>query len=375
MYGQILGTECDENQHKVIYDTIASEYRCVLESEASKMITQGIAQDHTLIDYIEEKDKLKQYDDKIYEINQKIQQITKEYDTKLKSLELRYGEQIQNEDLVAKQSMQEIVNDYATGDTTKDDVSHQILQIKKNSEKIKEQLSDEKLKDADKLELQKIEEILKAVNGYEGNSDLNVNWDYIYGNQKRHDDTTAPVSSEREKSSENGNGTGLVKVSLIDETIDNIRIDSVGIVNSFGQKFDSIREDQVLQIAADITNLNDFKHNFAYVVEITDEQNNPVDSVRWMTGTLNPSQTFNVSLSWVPQETGQYNAKISIGKDMDSVLESADLEILVNPQGNINDERYCKSGHELLFKYSDYSPICVSSNVASKLINIGLAFA
>ena len=180
---------------------------------------------------------------------------------------------------------------------------------------------------------------------------------------------------KKKKSHQSGNGTDLVKVSLIDETIDNIRMDSVGIVNSFGQKFDSIREDQVLQIAADITNLNDFKHNFAYVVEITDEQNNPVDSVRWMTGTLNPFQTFNVSLSWTPHDAGQYNAKVSIGKDMESVFQSADLEILVNPQGNTNDEGYCKSGHELLFKYSDYSPICVSSNVASKLINIGLAFA
>lgn len=370
------GTKCDENQHKVIYDTVASEYRCVLESEVNKMIQQGIAQDHTLIDYIEQKDRLKQYDDIIYEINQKIQKITKEHDSKLKSLELRYDDQIQNEDLIAKQAMQEIINDYATGDITKDDVSNQIFQIKKNSEKIKEQLLDEKSKDANKLELQKKEEILKAVSGYEGNTDLNVNWDYIYDNQKQHDDGTATsVSQENEESSENGNDADLVKVSVIDETIDNIRIDSVGIVNSFGQKFDSIREDQVLQIAADITNLNDFKHNFAYAVEITDEQNNPVDSIRWMTGTLNPSQTFNVSLSWTPQETGQYNAKVSIGKDMDSVFESADLEILVNPQGNINDESYCKSGHELLFKYSDYSPICVSSNVASKLINIGLAFA
>ena len=370
------GTECDENQHKVIYDPITSEYRCVLESEANKMIEQGIAQDHTLVDYIKQKDKLKQYDDIIYEINQNIQQITKEYDAKLKSLESRYYDQVQNEDLIAKQSMQEIINDYATGDITKDDVSSQIFQIKNNSEKIKEKLSYEKLKEAGKHELQKKEEILKAVNGYEGNTDLNVNWDYIYGNQKQHDDTTTSVDSETEKkSSENSNGAELVKVSLIDETIDNIRIDSVGIVNSFGQKFDSIREDQVLQIAADITNLNDFKHNFAYVVEITDEQNNPVDSIRWMTGTLNPSQTFNVSLSWTPQETGQYSAKVSIGKDMNSVFQSADLEILVNPQGNINDESYCKSGHELLFKYSDYSPICVSSNVASKLINIGLAFA
>jgi hypothetical protein len=60
---------------------------------------------------------------------------------------------------------------------------------------------------------------------------------------------------------------------------------------------------------------------------------------------------------------------------VDSVLQVADIEINVNPDGNTSDEDYCKNGHELLFKYSDNSPICASPDTASKLVNKGLAFA
>ena len=117
------------------------------------------------------------------------------------------------------------------------------------------------------------------------------------------------------------------------------------------------------------------KNDFVYVVEITDTENNITQPARWITGTLNPEQNFNVSLSWVPEETGMYNATISIGSSLDSVLQVADVEINVNPEGDPSNENYCKNGHELLFKYSDNSPICVSDETASKLINIGLAFA
>ena len=365
------GTDCDESQHKVIYHVATSEYLCVPESDATRMIQQGLGQEHTLLDYIAEKDSLKEYEDIIFQINQEIQKITKEYDGDLSALESKYNIAIENEDLIAKQKIQDLVSKYAAGDITKDDVSKQISKIKENIEQIKEKILQEKLKDMANMESQKKEKILQAVAGYEGNTDLNVNWDSVYENQNDEDVLDKSVIDENPKSSD----SNLVTVNFFDKKIKDIHLGSVDIVNSFGQKFDEIREDQALQIAADITNLNDSKYDFAYVVEITDGNDNPVESPRWITGSLNPSQTFNVSLSWTPKEIGQYKATISVGEDMDSVLEAADLEILVNSQGDVNDEDYCRNGHELLFKYSDYSPICVSSNVASKLINIGLAFA
>ena len=165
------------------------------------------------------------------------------------------------------------------------------------------------------------------------------------------------------------------KVSLSNMDVENIRLDDVGVVNSFGQKFDEIRTDQALQIAANITNPNEHEHTFAYVVEITDSKNTSIQPPQWVTGTLNPAQTFNVSLSWIPEKTGEYKAIISVGTDRDSVLQVANIEINVNPEGNLSDDNYCTNGDELLFKYSDNSPICISPDTASKLINKGLAFA
>ena len=170
--------------------------------------------------------------------------------------------------------------------------------------------------------------------------------------------------------------TSPVKVSLYDEEdVERIHLDNIGVINSVGQKFDEIKTDQVLQIAADITNPNEYKQDFAYVVEITDNNNVLTQPAKWVTGTLNSVQTFNVGLSWIPQETGEYKAVISIGTEIDSVSQVAEMKIHVNPEGNISDGNYCKNGHELFFKYSDNSPICVTSNTASKLINIGLVFA
>src|SRR3546814_16838640 len=66
--------------------------------------------------------------------------------------------------------------------------------------------------------------------------------------------------------------TSPVQISLSND-IKNIRLDNVGVVNSFGQKFNEVKAEQVLQIAADITNPNEHKHDFAYVMEITDSEN------------------------------------------------------------------------------------------------------
>jgi len=110
------------------------------------------------------------------------------------------------------------------------------------------------------------------------------------------------------------------------------------------------------------------------MVEITNRDNIPVQPAKWMTGILNPNQTLNVSLSWIPEETGEFNAAVFIGAEIDSILQVDDIKINVNPEVDVSDDDYCKEGYELLSKYSDDSPICATSNTASKLINIGLAF-
>ena len=358
------GTQCEEG-YQVVYHIATSEYQCVLESVAKEMISNNTAEIHTLTEYILNKDKQKVTEDIVYEINQKILRINEEYDIKKKVLESEYDENLENANILTKQKIQDLIQEYRTdGNITKEDVTKRISELRNTNEDITEKILQEKLDAINKLESELKDRLLETVKGYENNSGINVDWDYL--NEK-----PDILSTESEKSTVN-----LTKVSsLSNENIEKMYLDNIGVVNSFGQEFNEIKTDQVLQIAADLTNTNEYTQNFAYVVEITDNKNVLTQRAKWMTGTLDSDQTFNVGLSWTPKETGEYKVVISIGTKIYSVSEVAEIKINVNPEGNTSDDNYCKNGHELLFKYSDNSPICVSPNIASKLINRGLAFA
>ena len=357
-------TQCSTGQI-VVYHIERQEYQCVLDADAKRMLAQKIVEIHTLIDYINSKDDLKKYDDTIYDLNQEIQQITDDYDLKIKMIKTEIGTLIEQEKKEVRQHISDIVSKYRDGTITKDEVSEEILEIENNSKDVQNQLSNKLQETLDDLESDFKENLKTAVLGYENNSDINVDWNYLIGKET--------VTVIEDVKSEN------IQISFSEENPpslqDNILLNDVTIVNSFGQSFDEIKADQILQISAEISNLQKISNDFAYVVQITDTESNISQPARWITGTLNPEQNFNVSLSWVPEKTGIYNATVSLGPTIDNVSHVADVKIDVNPEGDPSSEDYCKNGHELLFKYSDNSPICVSEDTAFKLINIGLAFA
>ncbi|WP_182126860.1 hypothetical protein [Nitrosopumilus sp. b2] len=356
-------TKCDVG-YAVVYDLLSSEYRCVLEADSKEMMQNGTAEIHTIAEYAVNKDKKKILEDEIYAINQKILQFNAEYDLEKKQLETKYDNKLENEQLLSKQKMHDLINDYRNGeDISKKDLTKAISEIRNNFDIVEKKILDEKLNALHAIELELKEAISKVVKGHEKNSDLYVDWDYL---ESETVSETIPENSL----------APVVKVSFLEQnTSDEIRLDDIGIVNSIGQKFDEIKIDQVLQVSADITNYDDTMQDFVYVVEIKNASNNVVQPAKWMTGSLNPDQTLNVGLSWIPNETGNFKAIISVGSKIDSVLQIADIEIGVPSQDNIHDGDYCKTGYDLLFKYVDNSPICVSSDTAFKLINVGLAFA
>ena len=72
-----------------------------------------------------------------------------------------------------------------------------------------------------------------------------------------------------------------------------------------------------VQIAADLQNRQDFEQDFAYIVQIQD-QNGVTVSLAWITGVLAPAQSFSPSLSWTPNETGTYEATIFVWESIDN---------------------------------------------------------
>ena len=276
------GTNCKEG-HTVIYDVLTSEYKCVLKSAAEDLVDANTAEIHTLTEYVLGKDKQKIVEDRIYEINQKIQNVTEEYDVKRKTLDSKYDDSLEIENSLAKQAMQEIIKEYKTNsEITKEDVTKRISEIMDANNSIKEKILKEKSNALSELELQLKNKILKIVKGYENNPAIDVDWIYLNDD---HDDILVSEKEAENSSSE---------TSLLEQNIDKIHLENVSIVNSFGQKFDEIKSNQILQVSADIINPDEYTRDFVYAVEITDSDNVLVQPAKWMAGTLNPNQTLNV---------------------------------------------------------------------------------
>lgn len=72
-----------------------------------------------------------------------------------------------------------------------------------------------------------------------------------------------------------------------------------------------------IQIAADLKNNQDIKQDFAYIVQIQNEDGVTV-SLAWITGTLEPAQSFTPALSWIPNEEGRYEATIFVWESINN---------------------------------------------------------
>ena len=83
------------------------------------------------------------------------------------------------------------------------------------------------------------------------------------------------------------------------------------IVDAFGNSLASVSVDQQVQITADLTSGQDREQDFAYLVQIQNEDGVTV-ALSWITGTLGAGATFSPSQSWTPDATGSYTATIFV---------------------------------------------------------------
>ena len=83
------------------------------------------------------------------------------------------------------------------------------------------------------------------------------------------------------------------------------------IVDAFGNSLASVSVDQQVQITADLTSGQDRDQDFAYLVQIQNEDGVTI-ALSWITGTIGAGATFSPSQSWTPDATGSYTATIFV---------------------------------------------------------------
>jgi len=83
------------------------------------------------------------------------------------------------------------------------------------------------------------------------------------------------------------------------------------------QSEDMLSVDEQVMVVADLSNGQDRNQNFAYIVQIKDE-NDSVISLSWITGSLTLWQKFSPALSWTPIATGSYMIEIFVWESLDN---------------------------------------------------------
>ena len=82
--------------------------------------------------------------------------------------------------------------------------------------------------------------------------------------------------------------------------------------NAFGASMENnVNVDQQFQISANIVNNQEKSQNFVYLVQIKNNADFVV-SLGWISGQLTPDQKLSPSLSWTPNESGEFTAEIYV---------------------------------------------------------------
>ena len=92
---------------------------------------------------------------------------------------------------------------------------------------------------------------------------------------------------------------------------------SCRVVDAFGNTLSSVSVDQQVQITCDLANGQDREQQFAYLVQIQDD-NGVTVQLAWITGSLAPGQSFSPAQSWIPDAAGSYDATAFVWESVDN---------------------------------------------------------
>jgi hypothetical protein len=139
-----------------------------------------------------------------------------------------------------------------------------------------------------------------------------------------------------------GRGIGLIAILVITASItpafaltelERTSIIDPRLENAFGAPIvDNVNVNQQIQISSDITNHQIKSQNFVYLVQIKNDID-VVVSLGWISGQLTPDQKLSPSLSWTPNNSGEYIAEVFVWeglKNHNALSEYVKLQISVS---------------------------------------------
>ncbi len=87
--------------------------------------------------------------------------------------------------------------------------------------------------------------------------------------------------------------------------VERLQNSQIILSDSFGNPLDRLLPNQQVQIVGSIENDKDFSQKFVYVFQVKNSENY-IESISWIQGEISPKQNLNVSQSWNPEKSGNY---------------------------------------------------------------------
>ena len=116
------------------------------------------------------------------------------------------------------------------------------------------------------------------------------------------------------------------KASVGTFTDKSVLIDKIYLSDALGKQIQQPYQNQKLQIITHIQNMDQNQQNFINIIQITNASDSVV-SISWITGSLDKSQKFEISQSWIPKQKGNYNIEAFVWKSFDEPRPLSDKQI------------------------------------------------
>ena len=91
------------------------------------------------------------------------------------------------------------------------------------------------------------------------------------------------------------------------------------LADNSGSETDSFNSGGQIQIVGKITNPQDYAQNFVYLFQVKDNANSVVH-LSWIQSQISPTQTLELSQSWVPTNPGHYSVESFVWKSIEDPI-------------------------------------------------------
>ncbi|MEM2759601.1 MAG: FxLYD domain-containing protein [Nitrososphaerales archaeon] len=112
---------------------------------------------------------------------------------------------------------------------------------------------------------------------------------------------------------------GLQSVGNPIEIGSKVSVSRLSVVDQQGTAIGKFAPNERAWIGSDLTNKLSTEQEFAYIVQIKNNEGFPVE-IKWIDGILEPNMSVRQSISWTPDEEGIYFAEIFVWRSMDNPM-------------------------------------------------------